>query len=58
MGVVIVEKISLSCWMAPSLTSSGVWKGALGCGFLSASASIVAALVASSAGEDIGHEQL
>ena len=54
----MVEKISLSRWMAPSLTSSGVWKGALGCGFFIASASMVAALVASSAGEDIGHEQL
>ena len=57
-GVVTREKMSLSRWMAPRRTSSGVWKGAWGWGLVRASASAMAARVASSAGDEMGQAQL
>ena len=57
-GAVACEKMSLSFWMAPRRTSSGVWKGVSGWGFVRASASVTAARVASSAGDEMGQAQL
>ena len=57
-GVVTRVKMSLSFWMAPRRTSSGVWKGAWGWGLVRASASVTAARVASSAGDEMGQAQL
>ena len=57
-GVVARVKMSLRRWMAPRRASSGVWKGAWGWGLERASASVMAARVASSAGDEMGQAQL
>ena len=57
-GVVVWEIMLLSFWMAPRRTSSGVWNGALGCGCVRVLVSMVAARVASSAGDEMGQAQL
>ena len=57
-GDVAVEKMVLSCLMAVYRVSLGSWNGALGYEFARASARVLAARAASSAGEDVGQAQL
>ena len=57
-GTVRREKISLRVLMAWNWASPGLWKGAFGWGLAMASARVMAARCASSAGEDDGIAQL